>query len=78
MIVVFAPGGTSDIVARVTARYLSDSFGRQVLVDNRPGAGGNIGATLAAQAQPTVTRCSQPFLDLPSTRASTRSSNTIR
>lgn len=52
MIVVFAPGGTSDIVARVTARHLSDAFGRQVVVDNRPGAGGNIGATLAAQAQP--------------------------
>lgn len=52
MIVVFAPGGTSDIVARVTARHLSDAFGRQVVVDNRPGAGGNIGATLVAQAQP--------------------------
>jgi tripartite-type tricarboxylate transporter receptor subunit TctC len=52
MIVAFSPGGSTDIVARVTARHLSNAFGRQVVVDNRPGAGGNIGVTLAAQAQP--------------------------
>jgi tripartite-type tricarboxylate transporter receptor subunit TctC len=48
----FPPGGTSDIVARVVAQKLTDSLGRQVLVDNRGGASGTIGYELAAKAQP--------------------------
>jgi len=52
MIIAFPPGGPTDILARVTAQKLSEQLGQQVLVDNKPGAGGNIGAEQAARAQP--------------------------
>ena len=44
IIVPFAAGGGVDVVARVIARHLSEKFGQNVFVDNRPGASGNIGA----------------------------------
>jgi tripartite-type tricarboxylate transporter receptor subunit TctC len=44
IIVPFAAGGGVDVVARVIARHLSEKFGQNVIVDNRPGASGNIGA----------------------------------
>ncbi len=47
-----APGGGSDFVARALAEKLSERFGQQVLVDNRPGAGGAIGADVVAKANP--------------------------
>jgi tripartite-type tricarboxylate transporter receptor subunit TctC len=50
MILAFPPGGPTDIVARVLGAKLADQLGQQVLVDNKPGAGGNIGAELAAKA----------------------------
>jgi tripartite-type tricarboxylate transporter receptor subunit TctC len=50
MILAFPPGGPTDIVARVIAQKLSEQLGQQVLVDNKGGAGGNIGAELAARA----------------------------
>ena len=50
MILAFPPGGPTDIVSRVLAQKLSEQLGQQVLVDNKPGAGGNIGAELAARA----------------------------
>ncbi|HYF60154.1 MAG TPA: tripartite tricarboxylate transporter substrate binding protein [Burkholderiaceae bacterium] len=52
MIIGFAPGGPTDIVARVVAARLSEQIGQQVVVDNKPGAGGNIAADLAAKAAP--------------------------
>ena len=50
MILAFPPGGPTDIVARVLAQKLKEQIGQQVVVDNKPGAGGNIGAELAARA----------------------------
>jgi tripartite-type tricarboxylate transporter receptor subunit TctC len=50
MIVPFAPGGASDFVARIISPKLSELLGQQIVVDNRPGASGNIGMELAAKA----------------------------
>lgn len=52
MIVPFAAGGPTDTIARVIAQKLTEGLGQQVVVDNRAGAGGNIGMGLAASAQP--------------------------
>ena len=51
-IVPFPPGGTTDTLARVIAQKLSVSLGQQVLVDNKPGAGGNIGSDFVAKSPP--------------------------
>lgn len=50
IIVPFAPGGATDIVTRVIAPKLTDIWGQSIVVDNRGGAAGNIGAELAARA----------------------------
>ena len=52
LIVPFAPGGTSDILARLMAPELSRAFGQNVVVENRSGASGNLGADLVAKAPP--------------------------
>ena len=52
LIVPFPAGGSTDIVGRVVAQKLSERLGQQVIVDNRGGAGGTIGADLAAKAAP--------------------------
>lgn len=48
----FPPGGTTDVLSRILAQKLTDSLGRQVLVDNRAGAAGNIGHEIAAKTAP--------------------------
>ena len=52
MIVPFPPGGATDLLARVVAQKLGENLGHQVVVDNRPGAGGTIGSRLMLDAQP--------------------------
>src|SRR5687767_6570793 len=52
LIVPFAPGGSNDIVGRIVAAQLTDRLGRQVVVDNRGGAGGIIGMQATATAAP--------------------------
>jgi tripartite-type tricarboxylate transporter receptor subunit TctC len=52
LIVPFVPGGTTDIVGRIVAEGLGKKLGQPVIIDNKGGAGGNIGAAAAAQAKP--------------------------
>lgn len=52
IIVPFTPGGTTDILAREIGARLQAAFGQSVIIDNRPGAGGSIGAEVAARAKP--------------------------
>jgi tripartite-type tricarboxylate transporter receptor subunit TctC len=48
----FAPGGGTDFIARVVAQKLTETLGQQVIVDNRPGAGGALGAEIGAKSPP--------------------------
>src|ERR1043166_595690 len=50
LIVGFTPGGPSDILARVIGQWLQERMGQPVVIDNRPGAGGNIAAEATAEA----------------------------
>lgn len=52
LILGFAPGGSTDLVARVVGQKLAEAWGQQVVIDNRPGANGMIGADLVAKANP--------------------------
>ena len=52
LIVIFAPGGSNDLLGRLMAVELSTALGQSVVVENRPGANGNIGLTAGARAAP--------------------------
>jgi tripartite-type tricarboxylate transporter receptor subunit TctC len=52
IVVPYPPGGPTDIVARLIGQKLGERVGQQVIIDNRPGAGGNVGAALVARAAP--------------------------
>jgi len=69
MIVPFAPGGPTDVMARILAQKLSESIGHQFVVENRAGAGGNIGMVQVARAAPdgyTVLVASSSYVVNPS------------
>ena len=53
MVIPIGPGSSMDITGRVLAQRMNESWGQPVVVDNRPGAGGNIGADVVAKSQPT-------------------------
>lgn len=52
IVVAFSAGGANDAVARTLGQRLADVFGQQVIIDNRPGANGNIGAEFVAKSRP--------------------------
>jgi tripartite-type tricarboxylate transporter receptor subunit TctC len=52
MIAPFPPGGSSDLIARIVAQKMSEGLGQQMIVENRPGAGSNLGSAAAARAAP--------------------------
>ena len=52
MIVPSAPGGATDIIARLIGQWLSERLGQQFVIENRPGAGNNIGTEVVVRAPP--------------------------
>ncbi len=65
LIVPFTPAAASDVLGRIVGQRLSEMYGQQVVIDNRPGAGGLIGSELARQAAPdgyTIALVGQPHL----------------
>src|SRR5437868_4469197 len=52
LIVAFTPGGPSDVLARIIGKKLEQLLGQPFVIENRPGAGGNIAAEIAAHAAP--------------------------
>ncbi len=64
MVIPFSPGGATDVPGRVLAQKLSEQFGQQVVVDNRPGAGSVVGTEVVAHAAPdgyTILMTGTPF-----------------
>jgi tripartite-type tricarboxylate transporter receptor subunit TctC len=80
LLVGYTPGGTADMLARAVGQKLTETWGHQVIVENRPGAGTNIGTEVAAKAapdgytlfMPTVANAINPTLFRSSTSTSLR------
>lgn len=69
MVVNAAPGGANDVLGRMVAQRVTDAVGQNVVVDNRGGAGGNIGAEIVAHARPdgyTILYCTSSIVVSPS------------
>jgi tripartite-type tricarboxylate transporter receptor subunit TctC len=62
-LIPFPAGGINDILARIIADKLQAKWGQPIVIENKPGAGGNIGADLAYQARPIHTRSSSARAD---------------
>ena len=56
VIVPFAPAGSADITARLIGQWLSERLGQQFIIENRPGAGGNVGTEAVVRAPPAYQR----------------------
>ncbi|MDB5928166.1 MAG: transporter substrate-binding protein, partial [Betaproteobacteria bacterium] len=52
LVAPFAPGGGTDVVSRLVSQKLTEAWGQQVIIDNRPGAGTMIGTEIVAKAPP--------------------------
>jgi tripartite-type tricarboxylate transporter receptor subunit TctC len=68
LVIPFSPGGATDVPGRLITQKLSESFGQQIIVDNRPGAGSAIGSEIVARAQPdgyTLLLTGTPFAVIP-------------
>jgi tripartite-type tricarboxylate transporter receptor subunit TctC len=57
IVVPFAPGGANDIVVRAIQQPLAEALGQTIVIENRGGAGGGVGAGYVARARLTATRC---------------------
>ena len=83
VIVPFPAGGTADAMPRIVADYLSQKWGQGVVIENRAGAGGNVGADVAYHPSRTATRClprrrrrwSSTRISIPSSRSIRRNSS---
>jgi tripartite-type tricarboxylate transporter receptor subunit TctC len=80
ILVGFTPGGTTDVVARVIAQKMSEQLRQSVVIDNRPGAGANIAAELAAKAAPDgyTILCVNPGLAISATLYAKLGYNALR
>jgi len=56
LVVPFAPGGSTDVLARIMGQRMTESMGQAVIIDNRPSAGGTTGSDLVRRRCPTATR----------------------
>ena len=79
-VVPFSPGGGNDIVIRLVAKYITPALGQALVVENKPGAGGQIGWTALAKARPDGYTRAPPTssTSLRRTRASSTSQATAR
>jgi tripartite-type tricarboxylate transporter receptor subunit TctC len=80
MLVGFTPGGTTDVIARIVGQKMAESLGHSVIIDNRPGAGANIAAELAAKSPPDgyTAVCVNPGLAISATLYARLGYNALR